>query len=90
MDPFLAGWLTVVAVGSLAVMTPGANMAMTLRNSLAHTRRAGVGTAAGLALGDAVHVGYCLVGVAVVISRSILLFNAIKWLGAAYLIYVGV
>ena len=90
MATFLAGWATVFVFGCLAVMSPGPNMAMVLRNSLAHSRRAGAYTAAGLALGDAVHVAYCLVGVAVVISRSILLFNIIKWVGAAYLVYVGV
>lgn len=41
-------------------------------------------------LGDAVHVRYCLVGIAVVISQSILLFNGVKWVGAAYLAYAGV
>jgi len=65
-------------------------MAMTLRNSLTHSRRAGIHTAVGLALGDAVHVAYCLVGIAVIISQSILLFSAIKWVGAVYLIYVGI
>lgn len=89
MTTFLAGWLTVFVVGCLAVMSPGPNMAMTLKNSLAYSRRAGAYTAAGLALGDAVHVCYCLVGIAVVISQSILLFNVVKWAGAAYLVYVG-
>jgi RhtB (resistance to homoserine/threonine) family protein len=49
-----------------------------------------VRTAAGLAARDAVHVSYCLVGISVVISQSILLYSTIKWVGAAYLIYVGV
>lgn len=86
----MVGWLTVFVVGCLAVMSPGPNMAMTLKNSLAHSRRAGTYTAVGLALGDAVHVFYCLVGIAVVISQSLLLFGVIKWAGAAYLVYVGV
>jgi len=90
MTAFLAGWLTVFVVGCLAVVSPGPNMAITLRNSLAHSRAAGTYTAAGLALGDAVHVCYCLVGIAVVISQSILLFNVVKWAGAAYLVYVGI
>ena len=64
-------------------------MAATLKNSIAHSRRAGVRTAAGLALGDAVHVCYCLVGIAVVVSQSVVLFGLVKWAGAAYLIYVG-
>ena len=47
-------------------------------------------TAVGLAAGNLVHATYCLVGIGLVISRSIVLFNAIKWLGAAYLIYIGI
>ena len=87
---FLAGWLTVAVAALVVIVSPGPNMAMTLRNSLARSRRAGVNTAIGLALGDAVHVAYCLLGIAVVISQSILLFNVIKWAGAAYLIFIGI
>lgn len=90
MDALLAGWLTVGVAALVVIVSPGPNMAMTLRNSLTRSRRAGVETAFGLALGDAVHVAYCLLGIAVVISQSILLFNVIKWAGAAYLIFVGI
>ncbi|NJO66461.1 MAG: LysE family transporter [Leptolyngbyaceae cyanobacterium RM1_405_57] len=71
-------------------MAPGPNLAMTLRNSLAYSRQSGIYTAVGLAAGNCVHVTYCLIGIGVIISESILLFNAIKWLGAAYLIYIGI
>jgi RhtB (resistance to homoserine/threonine) family protein len=87
---FFADWLTVWAIGCLAVMTPGPNLAMILRNSLSYSRQSGIYTAVGLAAGNCVHATYCLIGIGVVISESILLFNAIKWLGAAYLIYVGI
>lgn len=87
---FFADWLTVLAIGCLAVMAPGPNLAMTLRNSLSYSRQSGIYTAVGLAAGNCVHVTYCLVGIGVIISESILLFNAIKWLGAAYLVYVGI
>ncbi|MBD1997409.1 LysE family transporter [Leptolyngbya sp. FACHB-541] len=87
---FFADWLTVLAIGCLAVMAPGPNLAMTLRNSLSYSRQSGIYTAVGLAAGNCVHVTYCLVGIGVIISESILLFSAIKWLGAAYLIYVGI
>ncbi|MBD3880253.1 LysE family transporter [Phormidium tenue FACHB-886] len=87
---FLADWITIALIGFFVIISPGANFAMTLRNSLLHSRRAGIYTAMGLAAGDLVHVAYCLVGIGVVISRSILLFNALKWLGALYLIYIGI
>jgi RhtB (resistance to homoserine/threonine) family protein len=82
-------WLTVFVLGCLVVMFPGPNFAMILRNSLLRSRRAGLYTALGIALGGTVHVTYSLIGIGVIISQSILLFNALKWLGAFYLIAIG-
>lgn len=90
MAAFWDDWLTVVVVGCLAVISPGANLAIVLRNSLADSRRAGVYTAAGLAAGNLVHATYSLIGIGVLVSRSVLLFNPIKWPGAAYLISIGI
>lgn len=88
--PLLSDWLTVLVVGFVVVVTPGANFTMTMRNSLVHSRQAGLYTALGVGLGSIIHVTYCLLGIGVIISQSILLFNALKWLGAAYLIYIGI
>lgn len=76
--PTLVDWLTVLAVGCLAVISPGPNLVITLRNSIGYGRHAGVCTAVGLAAGNLVHATYCLVGIGVIISRSILLFNTIS------------
>lgn len=86
---FLADWLTVFLVGCLAVMSPGPNLAVTLRNSLSFSRRAGLYTALGLAAGNTVHAAYSLAGIGLVIAQSVLLFNLVKWAGAAYLIWIG-
>lgn len=84
-----ADWLTVLIVGWFVVITPGPNMAIVMRNSLVHSRQTGIATAAGLALGNMVHIAYCLVGIGVLVSQSIVLFNTVRLLGAAYLIYLG-
>jgi threonine/homoserine/homoserine lactone efflux protein len=65
------------------------NVAMTLRNSLVRTRGVRVNLAVSLTLGDAIHVAYCPMRIAVVISQSILLANILKWTGAAYLSFIG-
>jgi len=88
--PLLADWVTVFVVGLVVVITPGANFTMTLRNSLLYSRQAGLYTTVGVALGSLIHVTYCLLGIGVIISQSILLFNMLKWLGAVYLIYIGI
>lgn len=82
---FFTDWLTVFSLGLIAVISPGPDFALTLRNSLAYSRQAGICTAMGITVGHIVHATYCLVGIGAIISRSILLFNIIKWLGAAYL-----
>ncbi|MEM9904671.1 MAG: LysE family transporter [Cyanobacteria bacterium P01_D01_bin.44] len=87
---FLTGWLTVFMVGLIAVVTPGPDFALTLRNSLAYSRQAGVYTAFGIGLGNTIHATYSLVGIGAVISQSIVLFNLIKLIGAGYLIYIGI
>jgi RhtB (resistance to homoserine/threonine) family protein len=85
-----SAWLTVFSVSLIAVVTPGPDFALTLRNSLAYSRRAGVYTAIGVGAGNLVHATYSLIGIGAVISKSILLFNVLKWVGAAYLIYIGI
>jgi RhtB (resistance to homoserine/threonine) family protein len=83
-------WLMVLTMGMLVVVVPGPNFAMTLRNSLTRSRRAGLFTAFGITLGGLGHVTYSLIGVGLLISRSIFLFNTLKRLGAIYLIYLGI
>jgi len=83
--PLLA---TIIALHTLALVSPGPDFLMAL-NSLTYSRRTGIYTAIGFALGIATHIFYCLAGIALIISKSILLFNVIKYLGAAYLIYIG-
>lgn len=82
-------FLLVAGIHLLAVMSPGPDFAMVLRNSLVYSRRVGVLAAVGLACGILLHVTYSLLGIGLIISKSILLFDTIKLLGAAYLVYVG-
>jgi len=87
--PYLTEFITVAAIHLLGAMSPGPDFALISRNSLVYSRKAGVYTAIGLALGILIHVSYSLIGIGLIISKSILLFSIIKYLGAAYLIYLG-
>lgn len=90
MPPHLALIGTVALIHFLALVSPGPDFILCVRNSMTYSRKTGLWTAAGFALGIGVHILYSLAGVAVVISQSILLFNSIKFFGAAYLVYIGV
>lgn len=87
---YLSIILTVAVVHLLAVISPGPDFVMVTRNSLIYSRKTGIFSAIGLGLGVIVHVTYSLLGIALIISQSIILFNIIKLLGAGYLIYIGV
>ncbi len=82
--------ITVTLIHLLAVISPGPDFIMCVRNALTYSRKTGIYTAIGFGAGISVHIFYCLAGLALVISKSILIFNTIKLLGAAYLIYIGV
>jgi RhtB (resistance to homoserine/threonine) family protein len=84
----LETWLTVLGVGILIVLSPGPQWAITIKTSLS-SREYGFYTVFGMCTGSIVHITYCLLGIGVIISQSILLFNVVKWIGAVYLIYLG-
>ena len=77
-------------VSLLVICTPGQDTALTIRNTLLGGRRAGVATALGVALGQAVWTLATSAGLAVVLAASGPLFLAIRLAGAAYLVYLGV
>ncbi|MFB6837072.1 LysE family translocator [Streptomyces sp. NPDC056361] len=81
--------IAVAVITVLAVISPGADFAMTVRNSYLYGRVAGVLAAVGIALGVLVHVTYTMLGVGLLVSRSPMLFTAMKLIGAAYLVYIG-
>ena len=85
----MSAFLTIAVIHLLAVMSPGPDFAIITKQSLTRSRRSAIYTAAGLGFGIMVHVAYSLLGIGLVISKSIILFNTIKYIGAAYLIYIG-
>jgi threonine/homoserine/homoserine lactone efflux protein len=82
-------FITLAAVHFLAVIAPGADFAMVVRQSLVYGRRTAVLAALGIGLGMLLHFAYTIIGVGLVISRSAILYTVIKVLGAGYLFYIG-
>ncbi|MBZ5757815.1 LysE family transporter [Pseudomonas sp. S5(2021)] len=82
-------FLTVALVHLLAVASPGPDFAVVVRESVTQGQRAGLWTALGVGSGIFVHIAYSLLGIGLIVSQSILLFNLFKWLAASYLVYLG-
>jgi len=71
-------------------MSPGPDFLVVSKNSISHSRKIGIYTAIGVALGNCVHVTYTILGLGILISQSIIAFSVIKFAGAVYLVYLGV
>ena len=87
---YWAEFLTVALIHLLAVASPGPDFAVVVRESVTHGRKAGIWSALGVGSAIFLHVGYSLLGIGIIVSQSIVLFNALKWAAAAYLLYIGI
>ena len=74
----------------LLAVAPGPGMLYVLARSLAGGRREGVLSAFGTFLGGMVHVFAAALGLSIILARSAVAFAAVKYLGAAYLCFLGV
>ncbi|MET9841587.1 LysE family transporter [Streptomyces virginiae] len=82
--------IAVAVITMLAVISPGADFAVVVRNSYLYGRPTGLFAAAGVAAGVLVHVSYTMLGVGLLIASSTALFTVIKLAGAAYLVWIGI
>jgi threonine/homoserine/homoserine lactone efflux protein len=81
--------LAFLGVSALVIVTPGQDTALTIRNTLVGGRRGGVFTAVGVSTGQAVWTVAASAGIAALLLASEPAFLALKLLGAAYLVYLG-
>lgn len=88
MDIYLQA-VTIAGIFLVALASPGPDFAVILRMSLRYGRRVSLMTSVGVGAGILIHVAYSLLGVGLLISKSILAFTIMKWAGALYLVYLG-
>ena len=79
--------LTIAHV--IAVASPGADFAVVLNNTLKNGRQSGVMTAIGVGCGISVHLIYTLLGIAILFKQIPMLFDAVRFVGAAYLLWIA-
>jgi threonine/homoserine/homoserine lactone efflux protein len=79
-----------LGISVLVIVTPGPDTALTIRNTLSGGRRGGLGTALGVATGQAVWTVATSAGVAALLVASAPAFTALRLAGAAYLVWLGI
>jgi threonine/homoserine/homoserine lactone efflux protein len=87
--PSLTSLLLFVLAGSVLVAIPGPNHIYIITRGLSQGRAAGLASAAGVETGTLVYCAAAAAGLAALIASSALAFDAVRYLGAAYLIYLG-
>ena len=79
-----------IVAGLLLNITPGADMALIGARSAAQGFRSGAAAALGVGAGCFVHVAAGALGLSALIAGSAAAFTALRWIGAAYLVWLGI
>jgi len=79
-----------VGAALLLLVVPGPAVLYVVTQSVSQGRRAGLASVAGITTGTFVHVVAATIGLSALLASSALAFNVVKYLGAAYLIIVGI
>ncbi|ELY6245621.1 LysE family transporter [Cronobacter universalis] len=82
--------LFVATIAALGMLSPGPDFFLVIKNAARYPRSAAMMTAAGVIAGVVTHMTYCVAGIAVVITTTPWLFGALKYVGAAYLVWLGI
>ncbi|MTJ92244.1 MAG: LysE family translocator [Desulfovibrio sp.] len=82
--------LLFVPMAAILVMLPGPDFALIAKISLMNGRPQGQAAAVGVALGICVHTTAAMLGISAIIAQSVLWFSILKYIGAAYLAWLGI
>src|SRR5215831_12388763 len=83
-------WATFVAASTVLLIIPGPTVLLVVSYALGQGWRAALPIAVGVALGDFTAMTLSMVGVGALLAASAGLFTALRWFGAAYLIWLGI
>ena len=82
--------LLFVPMAAILVMLPGPDFALIAKISLMNGRPQGQAAAVGVALGICVHTTAAMLGISAIIAQSVLWFSVLKYVGAGYLVWLGI
>lgn len=83
-------WAAFAVASAIMLAIPGPTILLVVSYALSHGRRVASATVAGVALGDFTAMTASMLGVGALLATSATLFTVLKWIGAAYLVYLGI
>ncbi|MCK0198507.1 LysE family translocator [Ancylobacter sp. 6x-1] len=90
LPPGLVNWLAFTAASAVLLVIPGPTILLVVSYALGQGRRVAFPVAAGVALGDFTAMTLSMLGLGALLATSAALFTGLKWVGAAYLIWLGI
>lgn len=82
--------IAFMIAAAVLTLTPGNDTVLVMRNTITGDRTSGFATILGVSLGTVVHGTFASLGISVVLMKSAALFQTVKFIGAAYLIFLGI
>lgn len=86
----IENYLGFVIAGVLLNLTPGADTMFILTRSISQGRRAGIYSVLGITTGGLIHTILAAFGLSIILAKSAFAFNTVKYIGVAYLVYLGI
>jgi homoserine/homoserine lactone efflux protein len=83
-------WAAFVLAAAIVLVIPGPTILLVISQAISHGRKAVIPLVAGVTLGDFTAMTLSLLGLGAILSVSAALFSVLKWIGALYLIYLGI
>src|SRR5262249_56908541 len=83
-------WLAFAAASAVLLVIPGPTILLVISYALGRGLRTALPVALGVALGDFTAMTLSLLGLGALLAASALLFTVFKWIGAAYLVWLGI
>ena len=83
-------WLAFAAASAILIVIPGPTVLLVVSYALGQGWRTALPMAVGVALGDFTAMTLSLLGLGALLAASAALFTIVKWLGAAYLVWLGI
>lgn len=87
---FWQGSLLIASIAFFAMISPGPDFFLVLKNSLRYPRQQALLTSVGVILAIMTHMAYCVAGIAILIKATPWLFNLLRYAGATYLLWIGI